>query len=82
MADIMLKDLESDQDLDHKALAKLIGGCYGHYYKRGCVPKKAFHYFCDHYYHHHHHGYRGHGHYKGYRKRAYGHYKKHWKEYC
>lgn len=75
MADIMLKDLETDQELDHKALAKLIGGKFGY---RGC-GKKQFYHFCAHHWHNHHHGRHGYGRWKNYRRKAWRYYRK---NYC
>jgi len=62
MAEIMLKDLETSEELDAEALGKLIGG-WGH------CSKKRFKHYCRHHWHHHHHGsygHHGHGHWKKY----------------
>jgi hypothetical protein len=71
MAEIMLKDLETGQDLDHKALAKLIGGFYGGGNRCG---KKQFYHYCDHHWHCHHHGRPRRGQYQKFRKQAYSYY--------
>lgn len=68
MAELMLKDLETSEELDAEALGKLIGGHYG---------KKKFKHYCRHHYHHHHHGHHGHGHWKKYWKPRWNYYKKH-----
>lgn len=78
MAEIMMKDLETDQELDHEALAKLIGG---HYRGQHC-GKNHFEYYCAHHWHHHH---RGNGHHRydhwtKYREKCWNFYEKHWKD--
>lgn len=75
MADLMLQDLETDQELDHKALADLIGGKYRY---RGC-GKKRFRHYCAHHWHSHHHGRGGYGRWRKYYKRAWNYYQK---NYC
>lgn len=78
MADIMLKDLETDKQLDYKALAKLIGGHYGD--GGGYYGKKQFSHYCAHHWHFHNRGYASYGHFNKYRKKAYSYYKEHYQE--
>jgi hypothetical protein len=72
MADIMLKDLETDQELDYKALAKLIGG-------HGRYGKKYFRHYASHYWHNHYgHRGKGYGHWKKYYRNSWNYYKRHY----
>lgn len=66
MAELMLKDLETSEELDAKALTKLIGG-------HGRCSRRRFKHYCRHHWHHHHHGHHGRRRWKKYWKHC-GHY--------